>query len=86
MSCVYILKNKKQRFYVGSTLDLERRIKQHKNGHTYTTRKLGNFELVFYQKFDNIKQAREIETKLKKLKRKDYIKKIIKDGIIKMKI
>jgi len=86
MSYVYILKNKNNRFYIGSTTDLERRIKQHGYGHTYTTRRLGNFELVFYQKFDNMKHAREIEMRLKKLKRKDYIEKIIKDGFIKMKI
>ena len=85
MSYVYILKSDNNRYYIGSTLDLKRRIKQHENGHTHTTQRLSNFKLVFSQKFDNIKQARNIELGLKKLKRKDYIENIVRDGFIKMK-
>jgi len=45
---------------------------------------MGNIELVFFQKFPNLKEARRIESKIKKLKRKDYIEKIIKEGYIKI--
>ena len=86
MSYVYILKNKIGKLYIGSTTNIVRRIKQHQQGHTPSTKKLGKMELVFSQKFDNLDMARKIEMKLKKLKRKDYIEKIIKDGIIKMKV
>ena len=85
MSYVYILKNIKGGFYIGSTLDLERRFKQHLSGHTHSTSKMGKLELVFSQKFSSLIDARRVELKLKKLKRKDYIEKIIKDGYIKIK-
>ena len=41
-------------------------------------------KVVFSQEYDNLEQARKIERRLKKLKRKDYIQKIIADGYIKM--
>lgn len=81
---VYILKDKNNKFYVGSTDNLERRIKQHKNGHTQTTRRMIEPVLVFSQKYKNLKMARGVESKIKKLKRKDYIEKIIADGFIKI--
>ena len=42
------------------------------------------WKLMFTQEFATIHEARIIELKLKKLKRKDYIKQIIDDGIIKL--
>ena len=59
-------------------------MKQHLSGHTHSTKRMGNIELVFFQKFPNLKEARRIESKIKKLKRKDYIEKIIKEGYIKI--
>lgn len=81
---VYILKNSLGKFYVGSTDNLERRLKQHNSGHTQTTKNMGSVVLIFRQDFDNLIIARKIEAKLKKLKRKDYLEKIIKDGFIKI--
>lgn len=85
MGYVYILKNSKGNFYIGSTTDLKRRISQHYYGHTYSTKRMKDLVMVFSQKSDSLKVARNIECRLKKLKRKDYIEKIIKDGYIKMK-
>ncbi len=85
MPCVYILKNKNGNFYIGSTINLEVRIKQHLSDYCKTTKRLGAYELVFHQNYENIKDARRIEYKLKQLKRKDYIANIIKDGFIKIK-
>ena len=42
--------------------------------------------LVFKQNYPTLIEARRIERKLKKLKRKDYIENIIRDGYIKIKI
>ena len=81
---VYILKDEKGKFYIGSTIDIKRRIKAHQNGHTQTTHRMVNPILVFTQKYDTLGQARGIERKLKKLKRKDYIEKIVKEGYIKV--
>ncbi|MDO8430062.1 MAG: GIY-YIG nuclease family protein [bacterium] len=83
---VYILKDNNGRLYIGSTDDLERRLKQHYIGHTQTTRNMQNPVLAFSQKFDSLQRARKNKARIKKLKRKDYIEKIIEDGYIKMKI
>ena len=81
---VYILYfDKPNRYYVGSTTDISRRTKQHRGGHTYSTKKLGEFKMVFSQEFDNINEARSIEHKIKSWKRRDFIEKIISDGYIK---
>jgi len=82
---VYILKSDDGRLYIGSTTDLKRRILQHNIGHTPTTKRFSNFKLVFSQEYPNLSQARKIEVRLKKLKRKDYLEKIIQDGFIKIK-
>jgi predicted GIY-YIG superfamily endonuclease len=53
-------------------------------GFTPSTKRFGQIELVFSKEYETLKEARKIEMKLKKLKRKDYIQKIIEDGDIKM--
>ncbi|HEY4490332.1 MAG TPA: GIY-YIG nuclease family protein [Candidatus Paceibacterota bacterium] len=85
MSWVYILKSKNGKYYVGSTINIEKRINHHLGGHTPTTKKFGDVTLVFSQKYKNLSEARNIERKIKNLKRKDYIEKIVADGKIKMK-
>jgi putative endonuclease len=81
---VYILKSLDQRFYIGSTNNLERRLAQHHSGHTHSTKRMFGLVPVFKQEYGSLLQARKIESKLKKLKRHDYIEKIIQDGFIKM--
>jgi len=85
MSFVYILQNEKGSYYIGSTPNLDQRLKQHLSGYTHSTKRLGNLVLVFSQKYSSLKQARSVEHKLKKLKRHDYIASIVKDGFIKIK-
>jgi predicted GIY-YIG superfamily endonuclease len=45
---------------------------------------LKNPKLCFSEQFDSLTKARRIESKIKLLKRKDYIEKIILDGYIKL--
>ena len=80
---VYILKSEKGSFYIGSTNDLDKRLKQHLNGHTQTTRQRKIYRLIFSQRYDSLAEARKIERKIKNFKRKDFIEKIVKDGYIK---
>lgn len=85
MSFVYILKTSSGKYYVGSTVDLEKRLKHHQGGYTPSTKKLGTIELIFSQKYDSLEEARNIESRIKRLKRRDYIEKIVKEGKIKIK-
>ena len=84
MAWVYILSGDNGRFYIGSTDNLERRLRQHHSGHTHSTQRLGKFSLAFSQEYATLLEARKIERKLKKPKRKDYIEKVIQDKVIKM--
>ncbi len=83
MPFVYILKNEIGKYYVGSTIDLESRLKHHSGGHTPSTKRLGKMHLVFSQEYTSIKDARKVEPRLKRYKRKDFIEKIVKDKFIK---
>lgn len=83
---IYILQDEKGRYYIGSTNDPDRRMEQHKQGHTWTTQRFKNFKLAFSQAYPTLAEARRIELKLKRLKRRDYITKIIKDGYVKLKL
>ncbi|MDO8728928.1 MAG: GIY-YIG nuclease family protein [bacterium] len=81
---VYILQDNNGKFYIGSTPTLEKRLRQHASGHTQTTRNMINPKLVLKQEVSFIAVARSIEHRLKKMKRRDYIEKIVKDGYIKI--
>ncbi len=85
MAFVYILKSlHTSKFYIGSTTNLKQRLPHHYGGFTPTTKRLGKVEMVFSQEYPTLKEARRIELKLKKLKRKDYIEKIVFDGYIRL--
>jgi len=47
---------------------------------------MNDFEVALNQEYESLNLARKIETKIKKLKRKDYIEKIINDGYIRITI
>jgi len=80
---VYILQDGNGRFYIGSTPTLEKRLKQHTSGHTQTTRNMFNPKLVLKQEVSSITIARNIERKLKKMKRRKQEKRLnsLKDSI-----
>ncbi|TSC71687.1 MAG: putative endonuclease containing a URI domain [Parcubacteria group bacterium Gr01-1014_70] len=85
MAWVYVLQGtQNNRFYIGSTVNLDQRIQHHLGGFTPSTKRFGGVRLVFSQEYKTLQEARTIELKLKKLKRKDYIQKIIQEGRIKM--
>ena len=78
MYWLYILKNgSTNRYYIGSTSDLERRLSQHKKGYTRTTKILGTDELVYKEEYNTLMEARLREKKLKSYKSKKYIEWLI---------
>jgi putative endonuclease len=81
---VYILQDRLTgRFYIGSTTDINRRLRQHEHGSTKTTARMHSKKLVFSQEFSELRTARRIEVRLKQFKRRDFIEKIVREGIIK---
>ncbi len=85
MPHVYILQSKRNmRYYIGSTNNIEQRLRHHRSGSTPSTKRLGSMTLVFKQEYKSLRDARKIEKKLKRLKRRDYIDKIVKEGVTRM--
>ena len=83
MAYVYILESQKdKRFYIGSTESLEKRLFRHNQGYEKSTKPYRPYIVVFKQKCLNIEEARFLELKIKKWKRRDFILKIISSGVV----
>lgn len=83
-SYLYIIKSLKSgSYYVGSTSDIETRLRFYNSGQVKATKYKRPYQLVFKQEFDNIDAVHQAELKIKSWKRKDFIEKIIKDGKMK---
>lgn len=86
MGIVYILKNLEKnashQYYVGSTNNLERRLREYQLGKNITTKGFKDFELVFSQELSTLREARQIEYWLKRQKKKGLVERIITDGKI----
>jgi putative endonuclease len=82
---VYILRSlKNQRFYIGSTNDIKRRLEEHNRGKSKYTSFSRPFELMFSQEVDDLTIARKAEYKIKNFKSKRIVIDIIKAGKIKI--
>jgi len=68
MAWVYILRGSTGRHYIGSTADLDARFAQHVRGHTATTRRLGDLEIVAKKEVTTLVKARALERSLKRKK------------------
>ena len=85
MGFVYILESEKTgRFYIGSSQNFERRYKEHLSGQVKSTKALLPLKVVLLQSFPDINTAKRVELRLKNFKRRDFIKKIVQDGKIKV--
>ncbi len=76
MYCVYILHSiSLDSFYVGETLDLEKRIKEHNTSfyENSFTSKAKDWKLFLSIDCKDRIQARKVETHIKKMKSKKYI-------------
>ena len=70
MFYVYILRSiKNGKCYIGLSNDLNRRLEQHNAGQSYWTRRYMPFELVYYEAYRSLEDAKERERKLKHFKK-----------------
>ncbi|MBU3820577.1 GIY-YIG nuclease family protein [Flavobacteriaceae bacterium XHP0103] len=72
---VYVLRSKKDgRFYVGMTVNVEKRLKEHNSGKTKSTKGYMPWELFFTESFNSREEARKREKYLKSGYGKKWIK------------
>ena len=74
MNYVYILRCSDNTLYTGWTNNLDKRLKAHNNGKgaKYTRARLP-VEIVYFEEFDNKKDAMKREYEIKKLSRKEKL-------------
>jgi putative endonuclease len=78
-SHVYILFSLKlNKYYVGSTTDLQRRLVEHNRGKEKFTKTGVPWQLVYSEVFEQIAAARKRELEIKKKKSRNYIESIIR--------
>ena len=78
MPAAYILKSESSgKFYVGSTLDLERRLAEHRRGHSPYTKDRGPWTLVYRELFQTLGEARGRERQIKTWKSHRSIQELI---------
>jgi len=77
MHFVYVIRSAKDgRFYVGMTTNIERRIAEHNEGKTKSTKGFIPWELFFVEKYPTRVEARQREKYLKGGSGKEYIKRL----------
>ena len=75
MFYIYVLLSKNdQKIYTGYTKDLKARIKEHESDSVYTTKRMGEFELIYYEAFKSNQDATRREKYLKTTKGKRTLK------------
>ncbi|MEK7450765.1 MAG: GIY-YIG nuclease family protein [Patescibacteria group bacterium] len=66
-SFVYVLKSlKDNRQYIGSTINVDKRLAQHNNGSVKSTKHRLPFIIKYVIEYDDIKKAAEMEKKFKR--------------------
>lgn len=83
MAFTYILKSLKDNsFYVGSTRDLDGRIKKHNKGQVKSTRNRRPFQLVYFEEMDTYSAAYNREKQIKSWKKRSLIEKLINGPVV----
>jgi len=79
---LYILfSNKINKYYVGSTNNLERRLYEHNIGHSVFTKTGAPWSLILSKPFDSLENARKEERRIKKCKSRKYIENYVKSTV-----
>jgi putative endonuclease len=77
---VYVLRSVNFDYiYVGFTHDLKRRFEEHNNKENFSTKPYTPFDLIFYEAYRNIKDAKRREEYFKTTKGKTTLKVMLKE-------
>ncbi|MBU1727288.1 MAG: GIY-YIG nuclease family protein [Candidatus Omnitrophica bacterium] len=74
MCYVYILENKEGRCYIGSTSNIETRLRRHNQNSVRSTKNKGPWELVYKAEFVSRSEARKREIQIKSYKNPEYLR------------
>jgi putative endonuclease len=75
----YLIQSKKNgQWYIGSTVDLRKRFKEHNSNKVFSTKERGPFELIYYEAYINEQDARIREKYLKSGFGRRYLKNRLK--------
>lgn len=74
MYTVYVLKGNTGKLYKGVTNNLQRRLKEHRSGHTKTTSKMGQLEIAYIEEFQTFAEARAREKYLETAAGRRFLK------------
>ena len=78
MPYAYILFSKsKNKYYIGSTSNLEERLNKHNSNHKGFTGGIGDWKIIYSEKFENYNLALKREKQIKKWKSRVMIEKLI---------
>ena len=75
--CYILFSVKLNKYYVGSTTDMERRLLEHNRGKEKFTATGIPWKLMYCEAFTEIKLARQREIQIKKMKSRKYIETLI---------
>ena len=75
--CYILFSNKLNKYYVGSTTDIARRLEEHNRGKEKFTKSGCPWIIVYSEIFAELSDARKRETYIKKQKSRKYIDKLI---------
>ena len=78
MSYVYVLRLKKsERYYIGQTQDLAKRLEKHSRGETKSMRNRGKFELAYAEAYLSRADAMRREKEIKRYKGGEAFKRLL---------
>ena len=79
MFTVYVLQSiKTGKYYIGSTNNLERRLKEHNSNKTRSLKNRGPFEVRFQEVYNTLSEAIKRELKIKSYKGGNEFKKLMR--------
>ncbi|HEY4489717.1 MAG TPA: GIY-YIG nuclease family protein [Candidatus Paceibacterota bacterium] len=84
MFYVYVLKSKKKtdQLYVGYSANLKSRVAEHNTGKSSSTKPYLPWELIFYEAYKSMKDAKRREMYLKTTKGRKAIKLMLQDSLL----